>query len=271
MGKVKCFAKTFKIPSENKLREWSHDKYEETRQKLFRKANVGCEEFAFEKQMEFQEARANALGTTRLLPEVVPEMAPEVVPEPQSADLIEQTPSKSPRSSHSKYKEFRTRNNVEFKRDIVDRFGNSIYDAGHSIMNVSKGAFNSIHGIGKLGVHGYRTGTKKIGKLQRGWVNRKLKNCTVRCDSIDDCCTENEIKQLIRDLAAIDTNIIRNEEDKLKNRIQEATDYAETLDVSERQEFLVETEEKLRKELHDNLKEAMETIKDVYDPFEQLK
>ena len=261
MGKVKCFAKTFKIPTEDELREWSEDKYQETRKKMFPRSNVGCEEVALEKLMEFQEARANALGINRLLPEIAPDV-PEIAPDvPEIAPNVAINTGKSPSRHSSRYKKFRTRNNLEFKRDILDRFGNSLYDAGNSIMNVSKGTINSLHGIGKLGVHGYRTGTKTIGKL---------KNCTVRCDSIEDCCEENEIKQLIKDLTAIDKRIIREEQDKFMDRVQDAITFAETLDESERKDFLDETEEKLRKELHANLQEAMETITGIYDPFENV-
>jgi hypothetical protein len=175
------------------------------------------------------------------------------------------SPKKSPTKKLSPYrlakandqvKAFRTRNHVTWDRDI---YGNivrkGLYDPTVNILgdvrqaavglgntalgiakigkDVIKGAYygvtgvaNGALGIGRAGHQTLRYGQKSWARMRFNQAKQRLRNCTTECNSIEDCCTKEEIRRIHEDIDERYAAIRKEEREKRDHLLQEAESYA---------------------------------------------
>ena len=162
---------------------------------------------------------------------------------------------------------FRTRNHVSWDRDV---YGNiitkglyeptkanigSVWESTKGLLNTGlgalkvgrdtlKGAYHVTEGIA-LGLHGIaRAGQRTLRRGQKSWARmrynrakRHLRDCTTDCNSIDDCCTKDQIQTIKDDMEQRYAALKAEEIEKRERLFEEARQYAQTLPADEAEVF----------------------------------
>jgi hypothetical protein len=118
-----------------------------------------------------------------------------------------------------------------------------------------KGVGNGILGLGRVGKQTYRYGKKSWSRMRYNQAKQRLRSCTTECDSLDECCTKEEIHNIERDIQARYDAFQKEEMEKRDHLMKEAENYAKHLPADEAKAFLDLASDQL---LHDFLKATSE-------------